>query len=83
MFFSRNTRAPCPGELLPSGCLHSSEISPALDREPGLIQHVGVDHGRDDIGVSQQFLHCSDVIPCLKEVRGKGVAQSMAANLSV
>ncbi|OGP76140.1 MAG: hypothetical protein A2V86_02280 [Deltaproteobacteria bacterium RBG_16_49_23] len=42
-----------------------------------------VNHGGDDIGMPQQFLHRSDVITRLKKVCGKGVAKGMAANLLV
>ena len=61
----------------------SSGIRRALYRKPGPIQYVGVDHGGDDIGMPQQFLHRSDVITRFKKVRGKGVAQGMATDLLV
>ena len=51
---------------------------------------MGVDHSGDDIGMSQQFLHRSDVITRFKKMRGpafsginSGVAQGMATDLFV
>ena len=57
-----------------------SDIRRAFYREPGPVQDVGVDHGGDDIGMSQQFLHRSDVITRFKKMCGKGMAQGMTAN---
>ena len=44
---------------------------------------MSVDHGADDIGMSQQFLHRADVIIRSKKMRGKGVVQGMATDLPV
>jgi len=51
---------------------------------------VGVDHGGDDIGMSQQFLHRSDVITRFKKMCGpafsginSGVVQGMATDFLV
>ena len=40
-------------------------------------QHMGVDHGRADIRMTQQFLHRADVDPGLQQMSGKGVAQGV------
>ena len=39
-----------------------------------------VDPCRADVGVTEQFLHGADVIAVFKQVRGKRVAQSVAAD---
>jgi len=41
------------------------------------VQHMGIDHRRLHIGVSQQLLHGSDVLPCLQQVRRKTLAEAM------
>jgi hypothetical protein len=38
-----------------------------------MLEHVGVDHGRADILVPQQFLHCPNIVTVLQQVRGKAV----------
>ncbi len=40
---------------------------------------MGVDHGRADVLVTQEFLDCSDVVSILQEMRRKGVAQGVGA----
>ena len=42
------------------------------------VQHMGVDHRRADVPMSEQFLHGPDVVAVLEKVRGEGVAQGMA-----
>jgi len=43
---------------------------------------VSVDHGGDDIGMSQQFLHCADVITRLKKMRGKELVLSLSKEVA-
>jgi len=43
---------------------------------------VGVDHGGDDIGMSQQFLHRSDVITRFKKMRGKELVLSLSKEVA-
>ncbi len=43
------------------------------------VEHVGVDHGRLDVFVAEQFLDGADVVPGHQEVGGKRVAHGMAA----
>jgi hypothetical protein len=53
-----------------SGAFHSEDaarkhrlppVHGALHTQPAAIQHVRVDHGRADIGVTEQFLDGADV----------------------
>lgn len=46
---------------------------------PAHIEHVGVDHGRFNILVTEKFLNGPDVIPGQQEMRGEGVPQGVAA----
>ncbi|MEY2843032.1 MAG: hypothetical protein RI920_1069, partial [Pseudomonadota bacterium] len=45
------------------------------------LQHMRVNHGGADIGMTQEFLHGADVIARLQQVRGKGMAQGMRRGL--
>jgi hypothetical protein len=38
---------------------------------------MGVNHGRSDIGVSQELLNCPDVVAVLQQVRPKGMMKSV------
>jgi hypothetical protein len=42
------------------------KIERAFDSQPGLLQHVRVNLGRFDIGVTQELLHCPDIIAFLR-----------------
>ena len=42
------------------------------------LHHVRVDHGRAYVGVAEKLLNRSDVRTCLKQVRGKAVAEHVA-----
>jgi len=43
---------------------------------------VGVDHGGDDIGMSQQFLYRPDVITRFKKMRGKELVLSLSKEVT-
>ena len=38
------------------------------------VEHVGVDHGRLDVFLTEQLLNRPDIISVLQEVGGEGVA---------
>jgi hypothetical protein len=42
---------------------------------------MGVDHGRLDVFVPEQFLNGPDVVPLLQEVGGEGVAEGVARRM--
>ena len=42
------------------------------------VQQLGVDHRGPEVGVPEEFLDRSDVLPILKEVCGEGVSEGMA-----
>jgi hypothetical protein len=44
------------------------------------IQHVGVDHRRTDIRMSEQFLNRSNVVSILEQMRCKGMAEGVATD---
>ncbi len=55
-----------------------SQVHPvrwAADTRGPAVQDVGVDHGRADVGVTEQFLDGSDVAVLLQAVGGEGVAR--------
>ena len=45
-----------------------------------LVEDVGVDLGRGDVGVPEEFLHDAQVRAVLQEVTGEGVAQDVRAD---
>ena len=59
------------------------------DAQGAFVEHMGVDHGRADIGVAEQLLYGANVLPALQQVRGKAtipllpVALLFAFQLSV
>lgn len=55
-------------------------ISRTPDAQGTPIQDVCVDHRRADIRVAEQFLHHSDVVSVLEQMRRKGVAEGVAAD---
>ena len=57
-----------------------SYIRRALYRDSGPVQYMGVNHRGGDIGMSQQFLDCPDVIVRFKQMRGKGMPEGMATD---
>ena len=44
-----------------------------------LVEHVGVDHGRLDVFVTEEFLNSADVVSGHQEVRRKRVSEGVAA----
>jgi len=42
------------------------------------VQDMGVDHRCADVFVAKKFLDGADIIACLKQMRGKGVAEGVA-----
>ncbi len=53
-------------------------VQRALDAASAFIQDVRVDHRGLDAGVSQQFLHGSDVVAVLQQMRCEGVPKRVA-----
>ena len=45
---------------------------------PAALQHMRVDHGGARIFMSQEFLHCTNIITILQEMRSKAVPERMA-----
>ena len=43
-------------------------VAGALDGSAAAVQHVGVDLGRSNVLVAEQFLHRPDVVAVLKQV---------------
>ena len=54
-------------------------VQGATDAGAG-FEHVQIDHRGRDITVPQEFLNCSYVIAGAQELRGKGVAERVAAD---
>ena len=50
----------------------------AADTRRSPVQHVGVDHRRIDVFVSEQLLHGADVVAVFEQVSGEGVPEGVA-----
>ena len=55
-------------------------VEGALHTASPLVQHVGVDHRRRHVRMSEQLLHRADVVAGFQEVGREGVAQGVAAH---
>ena len=55
------------------------DVDGAADGEGPLVQNMGVDHGRADILVAQEFLDCADIVSCLEEMGREAVAERVAS----
>jgi hypothetical protein len=51
----------------------STPVGRALDRQPRLMQDVGVDHGGGDIEVAEQLLRGADVVAGFEQMGSEGV----------
>ena len=49
----------------------TAKVGRALDCDAGAVEHMGVNHGGDNVGMAQQFLHGADIISVFQQVRGK------------
>ncbi len=58
--------------------ISSKPVNRAADAMPALVQHMGVDNGRAEVFVGQKLSDRSDVVPCVEQVRGKGMPESVA-----
>ncbi len=45
------------------------------------VQNMSVNHGRADVFVPKKFLDRADVVTGLKQVRGEGMPEGMAADM--
>jgi hypothetical protein len=45
------------------------------------VQDMGIDHGRADILMPKEFLDGTDVIACFKQMRGKGMSESVTTDM--
>ena len=43
---------------------------------------MGVNHSSSDVTVTEQRLNCADIVICLKQVRGKRVAEGVRGDAS-
>ena len=39
---------------------------------------MGVNHRGSDIAVTEEFLHCANVVACIEQMGGEGMTKSMA-----
>ena len=56
---------------------HAEPIGGAADPSAPSIQDMGVDHGRADISMAKKFLDRPNIVPILKQVGGKGMAEGV------
>ena len=50
-------------------------IDRTADRQRASVHDVGVDHRRAHISMTEQFLHCSDVVPVLEQMRREAMPE--------
>jgi hypothetical protein len=62
------------------GALSNLGVQRAADGQVAAVEDVGVDHGRFDILVAQELLHCSDITVGFQEVGRKTMAQGVGAD---
>jgi len=58
---------------------HAEPIGGAADPSAPSIQDMGVDHGCADISMAKKFLDRPNIVPILKQVGGKGMAEGVTA----
>jgi hypothetical protein len=49
----------------------SKTVHGTVDPFPATVQHVGVNHRRLHISVSEEFLNCANIIAIFQQVRGE------------
>src|SRR5690606_6840734 len=54
-----------------------SAIQRAQHRKPPAVEHMGVDHGGLHVRVAEQLLNSANVLTCLQQMCGKGMAYRM------
>jgi len=74
---ARETR----GGLIRTRITTLQAIEGASDTAGAFVEYVGVDHGRADVGVAQEFLDGTDVVTVFKELGGKGVSERVATGM--
>ena len=57
---------------------YAEELSRTLDAASTPVEHMGIDHRRPDVLVTEQCLHRADVIPRFESMRRTGRPQRMA-----
>jgi len=57
---------------------YAEELSRTLDAASTPVEHMGIDHRRPDVLVTEQFLHRADVIPRFESMRRKSMPKRMA-----
>src|SRR5262245_8145233 len=55
----------------------AEQLSRTLDAASTLVAHMGRDHRRPDVRVTEQCLHHADVIPRFESMRRKGMPKRM------
>lgn len=61
----------------------SFRIERAAYAAGAVAQDMGVDHGRRDVAMAEQFLYGSNVLDALEQVGGEGMAESVARHALV
>jgi len=62
-----------------TGTPQSSGLSPS-GGQATTLEDVGIDHGRLDVLVAQQFLDGTDVVMVFQQVGGEGVSEGVAGH---
>ena len=75
---TRGTHAMDRGQHTSRKPLPSRHVQRAAHPFAAPVQHVGVDHCRAHVTVTEQFLHRANVVPGFQQVRGKRVPEGVA-----
>ena len=62
---------------------YAEELSRTLDAASTPVEHMGRDHRRPDVLVTEPFLHRADVIPRFEYMRRKGMAERISTLLII
>ena len=56
----------------------NQRVERTADPAAAHLEHARVDHGRCHIRVSEQVLHCADVVSVLQQVRREAIPDTVA-----
>jgi hypothetical protein len=62
------------------GRIFRLKVQRAMNPETAAVEDVGVNHGRFNIGMAEEFLDGADVVAGFEQVGGEGVAEGVAAD---
>ena len=55
-------------------------VQGALHGSPTTIEDMGIDHGRRNILMSEEFLNGADIVACFQQMSGEAMAEGMTTD---